>query len=147
MEGVVSAEAIEKGLRGRTQEPDHCQPTVQEGAPGITNQCRMGEPHELVTRPLPPPSLMPAVPPTSQPNRKPRARAQMPCPGLLCARESALPHQWAPWFSGSPRSSASGEPERDRTSERGPEESPAQDPFHLCSASWHPSLSDVWHHF
>lgn len=73
-EGVVSAEATEEGPLGRTQEPSHCQPTLQEGgAPRICSQI------------LRLPSLSSAVPPTCQPIRKPGTNEQRSCSSLLLA--------------------------------------------------------------
>ena len=73
-EGVVSAGATEEGPLGRTQEPGHCQPTVQErGAPGISKQI------------LHLPFLSSAVPPTCQPIGKPETNEQRSCSGLPLA--------------------------------------------------------------
>lgn len=61
-EGTVRAGAIEKGPLGRTQEPGHCQPTVQKGAPGISNQIPLPPSYRLCLPPAnPTPALCPGV--------------------------------------------------------------------------------------
>lgn len=70
----MSAGATEERPLGRSQEPGHCHPTVQDGgAPGISSQI------------LRLPSLSSAAPPTCQPIRKPGTNEQRSRSGLLLA--------------------------------------------------------------